>query len=182
MATERYDARIDPEEWKSYFRHYADIILPMCRGKVLDLGCGQGWLTKEIASLPEVDSILAVDKFGEQPEENKDIRITYVQSEIPAKEEEFNFLPNFDTIVSTEFVEHITQENLEVLLPKIHKWLAPNGLFVGSTPNKLVPTVNPYHLREYTVDELKELFDKYGFTGEYHLPRRDLTVWIVNKK
>lgn len=178
MATERYDKRIDEQQDKDYFRMYAKLILPLVRGKVLDIGCGQGWLTKEMAEIPEVDMIDGVDKFSEQPVENQDAKITYVKAILPDINTDAE---QFDTIVSTEFIEHITQPDLEMLLPKIHKWLKPDGLFLGSTPNKVQPTTNPFHLREYTAEELKPLFEKYNFRGEFDFPRRDLIVWVLNK-
>lgn len=178
MATERFNPITHTNEDRAYFKLYADQLLPLCKGNVLDIGCGEGWLTKQIASRAAVESIIAVDKFIEQPKATQDIKITYVHAILP---DELTCKQQFNTIISTEFVEHITQEDLEKLLPNIHKWLKDDGQFLGSTPNKLVPTINPFHLREYTKDELQALFGRYGFKGTYLLPREDLTVWILQK-
>ena len=175
MATERFNKYKDRDEDRVYFKMYADIILPKVKGKVLDLGCGEGWLTKEIAKMPSVETVIACDKFSEQPEENKDEKIEYIKSNI----NDLNFIGQFDTIVSTEFIEHITEEDLNKLLVKITKWLKPDGRFLGSTPNVNQHSGNPYHLREYSVDELKAKFSLFNFTGDYSHPIPFLTVFDV---
>lgn len=171
MATERFNIN-DPAIDVRYFRTYADLLKPYVVGDVLDLGCGEGWLTKELA--PLADHIVALDKFGDQSEVNKDPKIEYIQTDIPS----FKTTQTFDTIISTEFVEHITEADLRKLLPKIRKWL--KGKFLGSTPDKKSPTINPYHLKEYTTAELEALFLEFGFEGEFINPIEGLTVWIVS--
>lgn len=175
MATERYDKRIDRDEDHDYYKKYAGILLPKVKGIVLDLGCGQGWLTKEIAKQPKVELVQAYDKFTKQPKENKDTKIAYYEADLT----NFEIIDKYDTIISTEFIEHITRKDLERLLPQIKKGLKENGHFLGSTPNCDTHTGNPYHLQEYYVEALKDLFAKYGLKGEFYLPYPHLMVWDV---
>ena len=83
----------------------------------------------------------------------------------------------FDTIVSTEFIEHITEEDLNKLLVKIINWLKPDGHFFGSTPNVPQYSGNPFHLKEYTTDELRKKMELFGLTGNYYNPIQFLTVF-----
>lgn len=173
MATERFNIN-DHEIYVAYFRAYADKLKPLVHGEVLDLGCGEGWLTKELAALPSVTSILAVDKFSDQPAENHDEKIEYVASDIPS---EFSTDKQFDTVVSTEFIEHITEEHLRLILPKIKTWLKPGGIFLGSTPDRIVPTTNEFHLKEYTIAELESLFAEFKLVGQFSNPIKGLIIW-----
>ena len=176
-AFERYEklnSGMRPED-HLYYRAYRDWLLPVVTGTVLDLGCGEGWLTKELADKPEVISILAIDTFAGQPEDNLDDKIVYLQHPLPS----IGLKGRFDTIVSTEFIEHIKHEELLMLLKRIQEWLKPQGRFLGSTPNFQSQSGNPFHLREYGFDELKELFTSCGFEGSFANPLPHLSVFAV---
>ena len=170
MTTERFTIT-DGKDDRDYFELYAAYIVDRVEGDILDIGCGEGWLTKRMAGNPRVKSIVAVDKFENQPKENMDKKIKYVHRDIVGME----ISDRFDFIVSTEFIEHITRESLEFLLSQIKY----KGRFLGSTPNKLVETRNMFHLQEYPIDELRMIFQNAGLTGDLELIRSDLTVWDV---
>lgn len=140
----------------------------------MDIGAGALMFVKRYINNPEVKSVLAVDKFQENYQQAK-LTLSYWTCPQP--------LPKvkFDTIVSTEFIEHIERDQLEPLLEQIVDRLKDNGVFVGSTPNKKVPTTNPYHLYEYTLDELKDILEKYFKQVEIKDTGYDCTVWKVQK-
>jgi len=173
MAEERSNDRVwqqNPRmityDWE-YYKH----LLPMITGKVLDVGCGAGMFIKEYSKKDEVTSVLGVDKFsGEFPELYK---VKYKEQRLPGK------LPRgkFDTIVSTEFIEHIERHELDELLAEIVKHMHKDSLFVGSTPNKVAPTTNPFHLYEYTLTELVSIFKQYFSEVEAWDNGQNCTVW-----
>lgn len=169
--TERFTIT-DCQEWVDYFNLYRDFILPRVYGHVLDLGCGEGWLTKLIALQEDVLGVDAYDKFHDQPEENKDVRIDYKEVDLT----NFTIDGKYDVITSTEFIEHIEKKDLEKLLEEVKK---SGTRFIGCTPNKIVPTTNIFHLQEYTIGELKALFLAHGLEGSFTLLREDLTAWDV---
>lgn len=144
-AMERYD--------ENYYRH----ILPVCTGKVLDLGCGYGLLALRMAEKPEVESIVMMDKFPMDERLQNDKFIHYERD----LSKGFEFAGTFDTIVATEFVEHIKREDIDVVLCSVKAHLDPSGWFCGSTPIKKVPTVNPFHLYEYTFEEWNAILKSY---------------------
>ena len=176
MAHERsttYTHNINPDQ-RQYDWLYYNALLPHITGKVLDIGSGALMFVKEYAQKQDVTSIECLDKFLEEYSPEKVICTEWVcPQDLPLK-------GNFDTIVSTEFVEHIEREQFEPLLEQIVKTMHKDSKFIGSTPNKLVPTVNPYHLYEYTKDELHEILSKYFPKVETYLVRNDCTVWIAS--
>jgi 2-polyprenyl-3-methyl-5-hydroxy-6-metoxy-1,4-benzoquinol methylase len=177
-ACERYQ-KLNPDmrpEDHLYYEAYRGWILRRVHGTVLDLGCGEGWLTKELAQKREVISILAIDKFSGQPPDNWDDKIVYLQHLLPV----IGLKGQFDTIVSTEFIEHIAQEDLLMLLKCIPGWLKPHGRFLGSTPNFPCHSGNPFHIHEYHFDELREVFMTCGFAGSFANPLPYLTLFSVS--
>lgn len=143
------------------------------KGDVLDIGAGALMFVKKYIADPRVTSVLALDKHQEDYQAAKlKLKSWHMPDKLPEGK--------YDTIVSTEFIEHISREHFDELLPQIKNRLAKAGNFLGSTPNKVAPTTNPYHLYEYTLDELKEILE-HNFksvqiwdTGKY------CTVWIAS--
>jgi len=75
---------------------------------------------------------------------------------------------SFDTIVSFQVIEHIKSDKL--FLQEIHRVLRPGGKAYITTPNiNLTLTRNPWHVREYTPEQLtdlaKSLFPKVEMKG-----------------
>jgi 2-polyprenyl-3-methyl-5-hydroxy-6-metoxy-1,4-benzoquinol methylase len=133
-------------------------VLPFIKGKVLELGCGEG---RGVELLMEhADEFTGLDKIQEV--------IDKLTAKYPnANFEQAVFPPftdiadnTFDTIVSFQVIEHI--QNDKLYLQEIQRVLKPGGQAILSTPNiKMTLTRNPWHEREYTADELKSLSQKY---------------------
>lgn len=73
--------------------------------------------------------------------------------------------PLFDAVVSIETIEHMTETEVDLFISLSMKLLAPGGLLIVSTPEARADRVveNPYHLREYTRDELAAVIHNAGF-------------------
>jgi len=182
MAKERCTEevhRLDPNMRKYDWTYYNEL-LPYVKGEVLDIGCGAGMFAKEYAKKPEVTSVLGIDKYVEEMPTDVD-KITCQQFDIPDELGYSEDSAKFDTIVSTEFVEHIPREKLEPLLDFVRNSLKDGGLFIGSTPNKKVPTTNPYHLYEYTLTELLSIYRGFFSEVEAYDNGQNCTVWIAKK-
>lgn len=163
----------DPDQLL-YDESYYNYLKPKIKGNVLDIGAGALMFVKRYINNPNVKLVTAIDKFDEDYQANKLKKLTWTcPMALPVGE--------YDTVVSTEFIEHIEKDQLEPLLEQIVDRLKDGGKFLGSTPNKVAPTTNPYHLYEYTLDELKEILEKYFSQVEVKDTGYNCTVWVATK-
>ncbi|GIV36624.1 MAG: hypothetical protein KatS3mg032_1003 [Cyclobacteriaceae bacterium] len=130
---------------------------------VLEVGCGEG---RGIAlMLPLVQQFTAADKLTHAVDR---LRAQYPAATFLA----MNFPPlaglkdnSFDVVVSFQVIEHI--DNDLFFLEEIHRVLKPGGLALLTTPNrKKSITRNPWHVREYLAEELRQLAAKVFQTVE----------------
>lgn len=123
------------------------------KGSLLEVGCGEGrgieWLVPHITTYAAIDKIAsAIEKLKQRfPQGN------FVSGNLPP-------LPykdgTFDSVVSFQVIEHIDDDH--AFLAEIHRVLKPGGVALITTPNRLQSlSRNPWHVREYTVKELKAL-------------------------
>jgi 2-polyprenyl-3-methyl-5-hydroxy-6-metoxy-1,4-benzoquinol methylase len=164
------------------------------QGDVLEVGCGEGRginiLTKNARSFTAVDKIeTVIDKLQKQYPDGM-----FKSMNIPPLT---GLKDNtYDVIVSFQVIEHI--QNDELFLKEIFRVLRPGGTALLTTPNKKMSlTRNPWHIREYAPDELKQLASKVfpkvmlkGITGNgkvmsyYHQNKKSVerfTRWDIFK-
>ena len=85
---------------------------------------------------------------------------------------------SFDVIVSLETIEHL--ERYQDFLHDCKRMLKEDGIFICSTPNRKATfgSRDPYHFREFSVDELYELIARYfaeiKLYGQDFLKRADI--------
>ncbi|MEI8224069.1 MAG: class I SAM-dependent methyltransferase [bacterium] len=185
--TERFDAS---KEDDAYFKKYMDEVIRTINslphaGELLDIGCGHGFATQMLAELPRVTNVVALDKVPRDYFHYLDNpKITFYSEDITS----FDFSPwvdRFDAVVSTEFVEHISEHDGEVLVQNVFKVVKPGGYFIGSTP--LNPTQdnlfthNPFHIREYQPSVFKKILEQVGFRTIVIKELGDCFVWIAQK-
>ena len=124
-------------------------------GKVLEIGTGSGYGIEMLSA--KADSFLTIDKFasaaGTKASEDLD-NVTFKQMNVPPLTGIES--DSFDFVVSFQVIEHIQKDSEYV--KEIHRVLKKGGKFIVTTPNKVMSlTRNPWHIREYTVDELTAL-------------------------
>lgn len=139
---------------KLAYVHAAEIV----SGKVLELGSGMGYGIKIIA--PKTSEYLALDKHRPPVDLEKFKMVTFQAAVFPPLPLPDN---SFDFVISFQVIEHIRDDHF--FLKEVSRVLKPGGRFIVTTPNKPMSlTRNPWHIREYTIDELKNLMQKY-FSG-----------------
>ena len=128
------------------------------QGDVLEIGCGEG---RGLALLaPNATSYTALDKIGEVIERlgKQYPNVKFIQTNIPPlKDLKDN---SFDVVISFQVIEHIRKD--KAYLKEIHRVLKPGGKAIITTPNiKKTLSRNPWHIREYTADQLKNLASQF---------------------
>lgn len=160
---------IDPV---NYYRHlfayrYASQLI---NGSVIEIGCGDGYGIDHI--IDKCDLFVAIDKKGGSLSVNSKKSFDYFKIVLP-------YLTNipsniFDFAICYQVIEHIQED--EVLLKEIYRVLKPGGTLLLTTPNRLRSvTRNPWHVKEYTVEELSSkatnIFKNFTMEGVYAYPK-----------
>lgn len=148
-------------------RHLASYIFSLAyinkKKSVLDLGCSDGYGSFFIAE--KTKKTIGVD--------NNENAITEAQKKYNSPELTFMvgdalsllWENEFDLVVSFQVVEHIQDVNL--YFQNVKKVLKKNGIFILSTPNRLLrlnkgqKPWNKYHVHEYEKKELKKILKRY---------------------
>ena len=127
--------------------------------KILDVACGSGYGS---ALLGETAArVVGVDISRDAVEY---ARSHYASPNTQFIQADCLSLPfgsaNFDQIIAFEIIEHIG--DAAGFLNELRRVLAPDGILLVSTPNRLYYTedrgeINPFHEQEYTYSEFSEL-------------------------
>ncbi|MBQ5635135.1 MAG: class I SAM-dependent methyltransferase, partial [Alistipes sp.] len=124
----------------------------MVEGDILEIGTGSGYGVKVLA--PKATRFITLDKFQTQDICQYD-NTEYYQMSVPPIQFEGN---RFDYVLSFQVIEHIEQD-ME-FVREVARVLRPGGKFIVTTPNAPMSlTRNPWHVREYNVDELRSLLE-----------------------
>lgn len=130
---------------------------PYVKGELLELGCGEGRGVELLA--PLADSYTGIDKIKSITEvlSKKYPDYSFSDGVFPP----FPYPDNsFDTIVTFQVIEHVKHD--DEFIKEIHRVLKKGGQALMTTPNiKMTLSRNPWHEREYTADQLKQLCLKY---------------------
>ncbi len=121
-------------------------------GDVLEIGTGSGYGVEIMA--PRVESFTTVDKFDAGIDLSPWPNARFLQMNVPPLA---NFAAgSFDYVISFQVIEHIRHDF--TLVDEVWRVLRSGGRFIVTTPNALMSlTRNPWHVREYTPDQLMGL-------------------------
>ena len=163
----------DERRVNEFFRSYRHRFLPLlndvpAEDPILELGCGPGYLM-EFLRREGFKNIEGIDISQEQ------VRIAKTQGLKAAVADAFKFLSrkrqSYSVIISIDFIEHFSKEELLKLLPLVNKALKKNGVFIVQTPNGqgLFPGQVIFgdltHLTIFAEDSLRQILELSGFTN-----------------
>lgn len=131
---------------------------PYLKGDILEVGCGEGRGIELL--ITHARSYTAIDKIGKVLDilKQKYPGIRLLKMLVPPFQEIAD--NTYDCVVTFQVIEHIKDDHFFV--KEIHRVLKPGGLAIITTPNKNMSlTRNPWHVREYTLEELGALLHTY---------------------
>lgn len=150
--------------------------------KVLDAGCGTGYGTIVLAGKADVvgvDSNMEAIRFANEKYSGK---VLFKHGNV----QELDFKSSrFDLVVSFEVIEHLKRPIR--FLNEVKRTMKEKGVFILSTPNKKISSPNnrlnsPYHLREYTFNELRGLLGRHFMQVEVYGQTRTVRASTKMKK
>lgn len=125
-------------------------------GRVLEIGTGTGYGVDIIA--PNASEFVTLDKYRSERVDSLPANVRFVEATVPPLPFEDEM---FDYVVSFQVIEHIKHDKR--LVSEVMRVLRPGGKFIVSTPNKPMSlTRNPWHVREYTAEELSQLLSDFS--------------------
>ena len=157
------DPQISLEHWHRYL-----MASKWVKGKrVLDVACGEGYgsmvLAQNARSVVGVD----VDRYTVRHASSK-----YLRDNLEFSVGDLRHLGDlfpagtFDVIVSYETLEHVDVEVQRTFVASVHNLLSPQGVFLVSTPNRLLYSDEPqyhnaFHVSELYRDEFEKLLESH---------------------
>ncbi len=123
-------------EWATKSLHKKILsLIPDGKGKVLDLGCGSGFLASQLSNKGYMVLGVDIENFTRYP-------IKFLKRDLD-KPFEFN-RSKFDLITAVEIIEHL--ENPRKFIREIKKCLKKEGIAIITTPNILNWKARLYYL------------------------------------
>jgi len=133
--------------------------------RVLDAGCGVGYGSRMMVDAG-ASEVVAVDISDEAL---AIARQTFCHSRVAFTKDDCQTLTRvagpFEVVVALESLEHVS--DAAGFVCRISGLLTGSGIFIVSTPNKLVSPqgngrpLNPFHVRELTPGEFQDLLGRY---------------------
>lgn len=144
------------------YRHAAQLVKDR---RVLDAGCGVGWGSALLAEAGAATVTgLDIDAAALSDARRRTDAATFVRGDLA----DLPFADDcFDVVVCYEAIEHVAQPL--VVLDELRRVLAPDGVLTVSSPNPAVyPAGNPFHVHEFTPEELqRELSYRFAHTSAW---------------
>jgi 2-polyprenyl-3-methyl-5-hydroxy-6-metoxy-1,4-benzoquinol methylase len=154
-ATRQRHQELTTLDWNELAARYPEYharlnaTLPHASGRVLELGCGAGNMTRWLSARPEVAQIVAVDAFASAVAALKARALPKVDAREQAVDKlSFARGEQFDTVVMCELLEHIYPDEERAMRDAFRPHLAPGARWVVSVPIGWLE--DPHHVRAFS--------------------------------
>ncbi len=168
---------------------YVELHLEL-RGRVIDYGCGPGFLIREL-----LERGISCEGLDFSKESVKEVNSQFGDHALFRGAQEINTFPSsvpdgsVDIVFAVEVLEHLLDDQLEPTLRELYRLLKPGGHIVITAPNNedlgLHTVVCPdcgamfhrwQHVRSFSAQSLKALMNKPGFD----VTKCDQTAFVPN--
>jgi len=158
------------EEAKRKGRLGSGLIIPLSKrgSNVLEVGCGRGDVLKALAERDRICTGIEISEHMLKLCNKLDIKVVQGDADslcFPTG--------SFDVVFSQEVLEHLHPEDVPMHFAEAFRVLRPNGILAVETPNRrtgpqdisrgFTRVAEGLHLKEWTVRELIQMFQKAGF-------------------
>lgn len=136
----------------------------LCKGSVLDVGCGEGFLVNMLAMSGHKATGVDHSKVGLSHARKGDVNFVGFLFERVGEfyEAEAHSLPfedgSFDTVVASELLEHV--DDLLGVISELKRVCRCGGRVIVSVPQVGTPP-GPEHIREVSLEDLQAYFKEF---------------------
>jgi len=146
--------------WQEHINRYIFALRFVSSKIVFDLACGTGYGTKLLSETSDFvigadisREALAYAKRHYGRVHNTEFILSDAHN-LPFRDEVF------DSVVSFETIEHLV--HYEKFIHEIHRVMSAGGQFILSTPNRERSARNPFHVKEFNVEELSQSLGNFS--------------------
>lgn len=151
--------RLQKKSWKKKLRiqeFYADQVIRLQPGNVLEIGCGIGRLLEHLPDAVGIDhnvhSVNLAKELGFQ-----------AFTEFDFKKSRFNVLESFDSILLAHVVEHLTFQESVDLISSYLPLLKPGGKLIVICPQESGYRSDKTHITFSGFSEIREICESLNF-------------------
>lgn len=154
ITKEKFSVVESEIRFHEHLRRYA-AVRRFCYGKVLDFASGCGYGSYLLSANPDVETVIGIDKDTKA--------IDWARREFSTEKTEFrckdieDISEKFDTLVSLEAIEHFDDISL---IPRLADRCSIDNIII-SYPNKKSTHFNPYHVHDFTVEDILKIMSNY---------------------
>jgi 2-polyprenyl-3-methyl-5-hydroxy-6-metoxy-1,4-benzoquinol methylase len=151
---------------KTLRRLYKKFLPENRSAQILDIGCGTGYFLYALKTMGYTN-VEGIDISEQQVTIAKSLGLNVTQSDI------FEFLRDknqqYDVIIATDLLEHLTKNEIIELLDSANKAMRPEGIFMCAVPNASSPFasrcryIDFTHETGFTEETFKEIFEVTNF-------------------
>jgi SAM-dependent methyltransferase len=145
-------------DWHEQPGYFRDVTRHFPRdAKLLDVGCGSGWLADHFADYTGIDG--SPEAVSGAVARGRNVSLADVSEPLPFDD------ATFDAAVLKDLLEHVPDP--VVVVREVHRVLRPGGLVFASSPDAQRWVWDDYtHRRPFTRKAFRLLFSDHGFTVE----------------
>ena len=157
-----YGSHYEHRTWRDYSWLLAEIVKHGSGGRLLDIGCGMGFLVEcarrwgmDAIGLEASEQALAVCR---QQHPEADVRLWHGGEPLPLSD------GSVGVALAQEFIDHISPDQNRALFAELHRVLRPGGTLIVRSPSRFNRfDEDKGHITFFSPSEFRRFVEEYGF-------------------